>query len=252
MIARKRPLELGFPETASRQCVLPTLKSQTGGLCKRLIPEPLETSGNAASCHRSRPASNTWHNARHRSSPDQHRIVGLMLSCFCRKLGSFLGLLAILMVTLAPTVSHALADRNEAGLPSASLCSAHSTPGNPPDNEDASHSLAAHWHAWCHALPDQNPRTSEHRDEPSGVGLQPEASHEDTPRCENDEGDANGWKLRSCGAFLILTTLRLSQSHQLRPACELSPLRSQTVFGIKAPGTFRRLGATSLSAYRRQ
>jgi putative MFS transporter len=35
-------------------------------------------------------------------------------------------------------------------------------------------------------------------------------------------------------------------------ACELSPLRSQTVFGIKAPGTFRRLGATSFSAYRRQ
>lgn len=77
-----------------------------------------------------------------------------MLSCFCRKLGSFLGLLAILMVTLAPTVSHALADRNEAGLPSASLCSAHSTPGNPPDNEDASHSLAAHWHAcgYCNLI----------------------------------------------------------------------------------------------------
>ncbi|WP_424782989.1 helix-turn-helix domain-containing protein [Paraburkholderia sp.] len=34
--------------------------------------------------------------------------------------------------------------------------------------------------------------------------------------------------------------------------CELSPLRSQTVFGIKAPGTFRRLGAASFSAYRRQ
>ena len=34
--------------------------------------------------------------------------------------------------------------------------------------------------------------------------------------------------------------------------CELSPLRNQTVFGVKAPGTFRRLGATSLSAYRRR
>ena len=77
-----------------------------------------------------------------------------MLSCFCRKLGSYLGLLAILMVTLAPTVLHALADRNEAGLASASLCSAHSTHGNPPGNEDASHSLAAHWHAcgYCNLI----------------------------------------------------------------------------------------------------
>ena len=77
-----------------------------------------------------------------------------MLSCFRRKLGSYLGLLAILMVTVAPTVSHALADRNEAGLPSVSLCSAHSTPGNPPDNEDASRSLAAHWHAcgYCNLI----------------------------------------------------------------------------------------------------
>ncbi|MGF6410404.1 DUF2946 domain-containing protein [Paraburkholderia sp. MM5482-R1] len=77
-----------------------------------------------------------------------------MLSCFFRKLGSYLGLLAILMATLAPTVSQALADRNEAGLPSASLCSAHSTPGNPPGNEDTSHSLAAHWHAcgYCNLI----------------------------------------------------------------------------------------------------
>ncbi|MGF6807366.1 hypothetical protein OKW30_002492 [Paraburkholderia sp. Clong3] len=114
----------------------------------------LETSGNTASCHRSMPASNTWHNAPHSPSPDQYRIVGLMLSCFCRKLGSYLGLLAILMATLAPTVSQALADRNEAGLPSASLCSAHSTPGNPPGNEDTSHSLAAHWHAcgYCNLI----------------------------------------------------------------------------------------------------
>ena len=71
-----------------------------------------------------------------------------------RRLASLVGLLAILMVTLAPTVSHALADRQGAGLPLASICSADSTPGNTPGNEDTSHSLAAHWHAcgYCNLL----------------------------------------------------------------------------------------------------
>ncbi|WP_027803817.1 DUF2946 domain-containing protein [Paraburkholderia dilworthii] len=77
-----------------------------------------------------------------------------MLSCFCRKLSFCLGLLAILMATLAPTVSHALAGRNEAVLSPASLCSADSTPGDPSGNEDTSHSLGAHWHAcgYCNLI----------------------------------------------------------------------------------------------------
>ncbi|WP_423213109.1 DUF2946 domain-containing protein [Paraburkholderia ginsengiterrae] len=37
------------------------------------------------------------------------------MSRFYRKIGSWLGLFAILMATLAPTISHTLAARNEAG-----------------------------------------------------------------------------------------------------------------------------------------
>lgn len=71
------------------------------------------------------------------------------------RFASLLGLLAILMATLAPTVSHALADRNEAGSPPASICSADSTPGDTPGNKGTSHSPAAHyWHAcgYCNLL----------------------------------------------------------------------------------------------------
>lgn len=77
-----------------------------------------------------------------------------MLSRFRQKLGCFLGLIAILMATLAPTVSHALADRHEAGFPQASICSADSAPGNTSGTEDTSHSLAARWHAcgYCSLL----------------------------------------------------------------------------------------------------
>ncbi|HEX3638479.1 MAG TPA: hypothetical protein VHV99_23985, partial [Paraburkholderia sp.] len=61
-------------------------------------------------------------------------------------------------------------------------------------------------------------------------------------------------KVRCAQTRFVCVGDRESDLYELFSAerCELSPLRSQTVFGIKAPGTFRRLGATSLSAYRRQ
>jgi len=77
-----------------------------------------------------------------------------MLSRFHRKIGSLLGLLAILMATLAPTISHTLtASRDDAAL-SGSLCSAQSAPDDTSGSEDASHSLAAHWQAcgYCSLL----------------------------------------------------------------------------------------------------
>ncbi len=46
--------------------------------------------------------------------PVSHRIAGRILSRFYRKIGSWLGLLAILMATLAPTISHTLAARDAA------------------------------------------------------------------------------------------------------------------------------------------
>lgn len=77
-----------------------------------------------------------------------------MLSRLSRKLGCVLGLLAILMATLAPTVSHALVDHHAAGLHPASHCSAHSTPGNAPVLKETHHSLIAHLQAcgYCNLL----------------------------------------------------------------------------------------------------
>ncbi|WP_233864363.1 DUF2946 domain-containing protein [Paraburkholderia adhaesiva] len=77
-----------------------------------------------------------------------------MLSRFRQKLGCFLGLLAILMATLAPTVSQALPGTHEAGLHPGSHCFAHSTPGVTPDNGGTSHALAGHWQAcgYCNLL----------------------------------------------------------------------------------------------------
>jgi hypothetical protein len=77
-----------------------------------------------------------------------------MLSRFHRKIGSILGLLAILMTTLAPTVSQALAASRGDNFLSGALCSATSTPAGVPDNQPDSHRLMAHWDAcgYCSLL----------------------------------------------------------------------------------------------------
>jgi hypothetical protein len=70
-----------------------------------------------------------------------------MLRLRLQKIGSLLGLLAILMSTLAPTVSQALAAHDRLGQALASYCSAD------PDNSQAAHagksspSSAYHWQA---------------------------------------------------------------------------------------------------------
>jgi hypothetical protein len=77
-----------------------------------------------------------------------------MLSLFHRKIGSILGLLAILMATLAPTVSQALvSSRGEAEMAGV-LCSMPLMQDNVPDNKSDQHSLLSHWDAcgYCSLL----------------------------------------------------------------------------------------------------
>jgi hypothetical protein len=64
-----------------------------------------------------------------------------------QKIGSLLGLLAILMSTLAPTISQALAEHDRLGQALATYCSAD--PGNDSVEHDgkSSHSSAFHWQA---------------------------------------------------------------------------------------------------------
>jgi hypothetical protein len=69
-----------------------------------------------------------------------------MLRRRLRKIGSWLGLLAILMSTLAPTVSQALAAHDRLGQALATYCSAE--PDNAPLGHDGkSPSHAFHWQA---------------------------------------------------------------------------------------------------------
>jgi hypothetical protein len=79
-----------------------------------------------------------------------------MSSVFHRKIGSILGLLAILMATLAPTVSQAIAASRGAYDPAAALCSAQtaSPADTQEDNPTDTHTLASHWHAcgYCSLL----------------------------------------------------------------------------------------------------
>jgi hypothetical protein len=79
-----------------------------------------------------------------------------MSSPFHRKIGSLLGLLAILMATLAPTVSQAIAASRGAYDPAAALCSAQtaSPADTREDDPNDSHTLASHWHAcgYCSLL----------------------------------------------------------------------------------------------------
>ncbi|WP_323119802.1 DUF2946 domain-containing protein [Burkholderia alba] len=78
-----------------------------------------------------------------------------MLARFHPKIGCWLGLLAILMATLAPTVSETLAASHARTLPpAASLCSAHASTDSAPGRDDTIHALAAHWQAcgYCDLL----------------------------------------------------------------------------------------------------
>ena len=84
-----------------------------------------------------------------------------MLNRFYRKIGSVIGLLAILMTTLAPTVSQAIAARDgslnalNALNPLDTLCTSQPTSAaDPHDGQADAHSLAAHLHAcgYCSLL----------------------------------------------------------------------------------------------------
>jgi len=77
-----------------------------------------------------------------------------MLSRFHRKIGSILGLFAILMATLAPTVSQALAASRDENAMTGMHCSMPSMQDTAPDNASDRHSLASHWEAcgYCSLL----------------------------------------------------------------------------------------------------
>ena len=69
-----------------------------------------------------------------------------MLRRHLQKIGSILGLLAILMTTLAPTVSQALSAHDRLEAEEAELCSAQATPSANGDI-GAAHSQMLHWEA---------------------------------------------------------------------------------------------------------
>ena len=73
-----------------------------------------------------------------------------MLSRFHRKIGSILGLLAILMVTLAPTVSQALAASRGESTVSSAHCSMPSMRDHVPDIRSAPYSLMSDGQACCY------------------------------------------------------------------------------------------------------
>ncbi|MEM5434466.1 DUF2946 domain-containing protein [Paraburkholderia diazotrophica] len=79
-----------------------------------------------------------------------------MSSRFYRKIGSLFGLLAILMATLAPTVSQAIAASRGAYDPATALCSSHTAAlaDTHEDDPTDTHTLASHWHAcgYCSLL----------------------------------------------------------------------------------------------------
>ncbi|CAN0620750.1 conserved exported protein of unknown function [Burkholderia multivorans] len=73
---------------------------------------------------------------------------------FHQKIASLLGLLAILMATFAPTISHTLAARAASDDFAPALCSLHGDPDGGAQDDANPHSLAAHWHAcgYCSLL----------------------------------------------------------------------------------------------------
>jgi hypothetical protein len=80
-----------------------------------------------------------------------HRLVPCpahsMLRLRLQKIGSWLGLLAILMSTLAPTVSQALAAHDRLGEALATYCSAEPDNASATQDSKHSHSPAFHWQA---------------------------------------------------------------------------------------------------------
>ena len=70
-----------------------------------------------------------------------------MLRLRLQKIGSLLGLLAILMSTLAPTVSQALAAHDRLGEALATYCSADPANSQLARDSKSSHSPAYHWQA---------------------------------------------------------------------------------------------------------
>ncbi|MDN7183294.1 DUF2946 domain-containing protein [Caballeronia sp. SEWSISQ10-4 2] len=73
-----------------------------------------------------------------------------MFSRFHRKIGSILGLLAILMATLAPTVSQALAASRRANTVSSAHCSMPSMRDHVSDIKSGPHSLMSDGQACCY------------------------------------------------------------------------------------------------------
>jgi hypothetical protein len=70
-----------------------------------------------------------------------------MLRLRLQKIGSLLGLLAILMSTLAPTVSQALAAHDRLGQALATYCSADPDNSQVEKTDKSSHPAAWHWQA---------------------------------------------------------------------------------------------------------
>jgi hypothetical protein len=71
-----------------------------------------------------------------------------------QKLGSLIGLLAILMAVLAPTVSQALASNHRLSNALATYCSVESVGDSSRHDSRSHHSAAAHWQAcaYCNFL----------------------------------------------------------------------------------------------------
>ena len=63
------------------------------------------------------------------------------------KIGSILGLLAILMTSIAPTVSHALASHDRLGQALSTYCSADPGFSEAGSSDSSSHTGALHWQA---------------------------------------------------------------------------------------------------------
>lgn len=84
-----------------------------------------------------------WHN-RALSCYAYTHLAGMLLVRF-RKIGSLIGLLAILMTALAPTISQALMVQNRVDALLSSYCTASNSGGTSEDH--ASRSLHAHLHA---------------------------------------------------------------------------------------------------------
>jgi hypothetical protein len=73
-----------------------------------------------------------------------------------QKLGSLIGLLAILMAVLAPTISQALASNHRLSDALATYCSVESVGDSSRHDSKAHHSATAHWQAcaYCNLLTD--------------------------------------------------------------------------------------------------